>query len=264
MVQDNQFLDDAKRLSALLERLTGIPAIKTFEHINEFGVDRILSGAGVLCSTNAQRERLKKVFAFKNIYTNLKAANQKKEYVIDSTQKAMKYFINYFSDIADREHLVVTCLDSNYKILSTKIISSGTVNSTTIHAREILKEALFNNAVSVMVSHNHPSGILKTSKEDINTTVQIEKALNLADVSLTDHVIVCGDKAMSMADEGIVGRIPKPETQKAASPVNEKRENYITRDEKPPSIKAFLTQAKTQRSHNAAANIPNRNDRGRG
>ena len=261
MSRGNQFIDDKKRLAALLERLTGISAAKTLGYINEFGVDRILSGADVLCSTNTQREKLKRVFEFKNLYASTKSAQEKKAYNIDSTQKAMEYFINYFADIADREHLVLTCLDSKYKILSTKVISTGTVNSTTTYPREIVKEALFNNAVSVMLSHNHPSGARTPSKQDIYMTAQIEKILNDMDITLADHVIVCGDSAVSFADCGLIGRVSAIAPAKAASPIYEKCDRYITREVKPPSVKAFLAQAKKQRRFDTSAKTINLNDR---
>jgi DNA repair protein RadC len=139
-------------------------------------------------------------------------------------------------------------LDSKLKVLTTKTITSGTVNSATPHPREIIKEALFCNAVSVILSHNHPSDVLQPSCEDIYVTGAVEKALASVGIQLADHIIVCGDKAVSMADEGFIGQAHIKELPKVASAVYEKRENFTVSDSKKrSSVRAQLAQSKNQR-----------------
>ena len=247
MSPGNQYLNDKKRLATLIDRLTGIPQNKILEHINQFGVGKILSGANEFCTTTAQREKLAKIFEFKNLYENVKTGQQEKGYKINSTERAKEYFINYFADIEDREHVAVACLDSKLKILSTKTISSGTVNSASIPLREVIKEALFCNAVNVILSHNHPSGVFSASREDISSTNEMEKALSCVGMRLIDHIIVCGDKALSMADDDLIRVTPIKELTAATAAVYEKREDFILDDSKRSSVRTQLVNAKNQR-----------------
>ena len=69
--------------------------------------------------------------------------------------------------------------------------------------REILREALFANAQSVVLSHNHPSFSTRMSTADLEATREIARRLNAADISLGDHIIVAGQKAVSFAETGI-------------------------------------------------------------
>ena len=242
MSRNNQYHTDIKRLASNIEKLTGISAKRTLDHINEYGVDTILSGANKICTTDAQREKLTKIFAFKNLYETVKQCERDSKYVIFGTYEARKYFINYFSDVADREHIVAAYLNSNSQIITTKHISAGTIDSALVHQREIVKEALFCNAKSVILAHNHPSGTTNLSDMDIQSTELLGDALNVTGIKLLDHIVVGGDKAVSLADAGYVKDYGNAITSKAASPVAEKSEIY-----KPLSIKEQMAIAEKQR-----------------
>ena len=242
MSRNNQYRTDIKRLASNIERLTGIPAKRTLDHINEYGVDTILSGANKICTTDAQREKLTKIFAFKNLYETAKQCERNNKYEISRIDDAKNYFINYFSDIADREHIVAAYLNSNNQIITTKHISAGTIDSASVHQREIVKEALFCNAKSVIFAHNHPSGTTHISDLDIRATNLLGDALNVTGIKLLDHIVVGGDRALSMAYEGHVKDYSNALTSKTASPVAEKSETY-----KPLSIKEQMAIAEKQR-----------------
>ena len=123
--------------------------------------------------------------------------------VIDSTAKAGKYLIPHLS--AQRDEVVyMLCLDSKYKVLGCKMLFKGTVNSASINIRKIVENAIAFNAVSVILAHNHLSGIKKPSKEDVETTRKVSQALIALDISLTDHIIIVGDEYVSMADMGLI------------------------------------------------------------
>ena len=123
--------------------------------------------------------------------------------IIDSTAKAGQYLIPHLS--AQRDEVVyMLCLDSKYKVLSCKMLFQGTVNSATINIRKIVENALAFNAVSVIIAHNHLSGIKTPSKQDIESTRQISNALSALDINFTDHIIIVGDQYVSMADMGLI------------------------------------------------------------
>ena len=89
-------------------------------------------------------------------------------------------------------------LDSRNVLISSDLISIGTVNETLVHPREIYRQAILKNAVSVILVHNHPSGEPKPSAEDIVLTERVAKAGKEIGIALLEHVIVCDDVYASM------------------------------------------------------------------
>jgi len=89
-----------------------------------------------------------------------------------------------------KEAFVVFCLDAELKIISREIISIGILNSCIIHPREIYRTAIRRNANSIIVAHNHPSGNLTPSLEDINITNQLKQAGDILQIPMMDHVII--------------------------------------------------------------------------
>lgn len=125
--------------------------------------------------------------------------------IIDTPDKAGKYLLPKF--FAERDEVVfLICLDSKCKVLSCKQLFKGNVNSAGISVRKIVETALTFNAASVILSHNHISGIAIPSKEDEMTTRKIGNALNAVDITLFDHIVVANDDFVSMADNGFFRR----------------------------------------------------------
>ena len=90
-------------------------------------------------------------------------------------------------------------LDSRHRVLEWVEIFRGTVNSATVHPREVVKEALRLNATAVIIAHNHPSGDSAPSREDITLTDKLREILKVIDVRVLDHLIV-GDEITAMSD----------------------------------------------------------------
>ena len=204
MAKTNQYSADASRLANLIKDYTGISQKRVYNFVMENSAVDILPCANILCETDTQRAKLSMLFEFKNVYETVKASEKYMRSNVNSTEKAKEYFTCIFADSSDKERVAVAFLDSAYNILATSTMFTGTVNAASIHMRELVKEALFHNAVSVVLAHNHPSGITKVSKEDISTTNKIGRALALVDIHLTDHIVVAGDHALSMADLDLI------------------------------------------------------------
>jgi len=85
------------------------------------------------------------------------------------------------------------------------LVSNGGISSTTVDARLILKRALEEGAVSLIVFHNHPSGSLRPSKSDEQLTQKLHQAARTMDIKLLDHVIIGEGGHFSFADEGLLG-----------------------------------------------------------
>ena len=121
--------------------------------------------------------------------------------ILDSTQKAGAYLVpQYF---AERDEVVyMICLDAKCKVLNCKLMFRGSVNSANVSVRKIVENALLYNSTSVIISHNHTSGIALPSQEDMDTTQRISAALRSVDIALSDHIIVADDDYVSLADNG--------------------------------------------------------------
>ena len=83
-------------------------------------------------------------------------------------------------------------------------VHRGTINTSLVHPREVFKRALLNNANSIMVAHNHPSGDPNPSKEDLQITERLKEAGNLLGINLLDHIIVGEDKYISLKEKGLL------------------------------------------------------------
>ena len=88
------------------------------------------------------------------------------------------------------------------KVLACKEIGEGSVNSAGISIRKIVELALGVNATTVVLAHNHPSGIAVPSAEDVKTTQRVAAALNAVDICLVDHIVVADDDYVSMVHSG--------------------------------------------------------------
>ncbi len=102
------------------------------------------------------------------------------------------------------EQLMLLTLDSKSKLLSEKIISSGTVNASIASPREIFIDALQNDAVNIILLHNHPSGDPTPSKEDILTTNRVKDAGKLIGIQLMDHIIIGDNQYISLKERGLL------------------------------------------------------------
>jgi DNA repair protein RadC len=77
-------------------------------------------------------------------------------------------------------------------------VSIGTANSCPVHPRKVLQRAILCGAVSLLVAHNHPSGVLTPSREDINTTRLLRNACDAVGIKLLDHLIVSDTDLISI------------------------------------------------------------------
>ena len=102
------------------------------------------------------------------------------------------------------EVFAVIFLNRANKINHFEIVSAGGITGTVADPRVILKKALEENAISIILCHNHPSGSLKPSRADEELTTKIKEAAKYFDIKVIDHIIVSEDGYYSFADEGIL------------------------------------------------------------
>lgn len=125
----------------------------------------------------------------------------KQEKILNTTEKCTRYLTSVFMGRRN-ETVFLLCLDAKCKLLCCREIAEGSVNSASISTRRIIEIALGVNATSVVLAHNHPSGLAIPSGEDVHTTHRIASALQTVEITLADHVIVADGDAVSLLQSG--------------------------------------------------------------
>lgn len=149
---------------------------------------------------------LKKVFLLKNIPNLLEyyLFNSLKMESINLKKKDLiNYLIMKFGKLKF-ETFSLICFDINKRFISIEQIFRGTIDSATIYPRDLVERALSLGSSYVILSHNHPSGIAKPSKADIDITELIYKALFMVNIRMLDHIIIAGNINYSFRDNGLL------------------------------------------------------------
>lgn len=103
-----------------------------------------------------------------------------------------------------KEHLVMMSLNTKNEVVGLHTIHIGSVNASIVHPREILQQAILNNATSFMIFHNHPSGDPSPSREDIDVTKRLAEAGTIIGIQLLDHIIIGTNRFVSLKEKGYV------------------------------------------------------------
>ncbi len=103
-----------------------------------------------------------------------------------------------------KEHFLALHLDSKNRILCLDKVSSGSLNASIVHPREVFKSALLSSAAGIIFVHNHPSGNPDPSSEDLELTTRLKKAGDLLGLRVLDHIIIGEDRYYSLADQGLI------------------------------------------------------------
>ena len=103
-----------------------------------------------------------------------------------------------------QELFSIALLDSAGQFIREREITKGTINSSLIHAREVFRVAIREAATSIILVHNHPSGQLKPSNEDLSITKQLSAAGETIGIPVQDHLIIAGDKYLSLKEAGFM------------------------------------------------------------
>ena len=103
----------------------------------------------------------------------------------------------------DREHFKVLLLNTKHSVLQVHPVSVGSLNASVVHPRECFRPAIAAQAAAIILVHNHPSGDVDPSEEDISLTRRLMSAGDLIGIKVLDHVIIGGNKYVSLADRGV-------------------------------------------------------------
>ena len=115
--------------------------------------------------------------------------------LIDSPEKAAEQLGSIKNK--KQEHFALLTLDGARRLINNRIVTIGTLTCSLVHPREIFSLAIEDRAASIIIAHNHPSGMLDVSTQDREVTKRIRKAGELLGIRLDDHLIVTGDNFVS-------------------------------------------------------------------
>ena len=104
----------------------------------------------------------------------------------------------------EREEFMVMYLNQQNQLIAYETLFAGSISSTEVHPREVVKRALYFNAAAVILAHNHPSGDTTPSQADKTITQRLVQALQLVDIRVPDHLIVGGTQILSFAEHGLL------------------------------------------------------------
>jgi DNA repair protein RadC len=127
--------------------------------------------------------------------------------VVCTSSFVTKNIIKTVTDIHNSavEKFGILCLNSKHEITGIHIIHVGGITETPIDIRSIFQRALLQNAIGIILFHNHPSGTAKASNADIEATRKIKEAGNILNVKVIDHIIITSElETISMAEEGLM------------------------------------------------------------
>lgn len=121
--------------------------------------------------------------------------------ILHTIDQCGRYLVPYFYG-RENETVFLLCLDAKCKVLGCKMVGEGSVNSANIPIRRVVEIALNTNATTVVLAHNHPSGLALPSADDIQTTLRLAKAMAAVEITLADHIVVADNDFVSMTQSG--------------------------------------------------------------
>jgi len=176
--KDNDFKQIAKNLNAVIQK-TGISNL-TIDDI------RAIKGIG----------DAKAAMVFAMLEFSRRKYTKQTAPLIDSPEKAAEQF-SYIRE-KRQEYFSMLTLDGARRLIDKRTITVGTLMSSLVHPREVFAPAIEDRAASIIIGHNHPSGMLDISEQDREVTKRIRLAGELLGIKLDDHIIVAGDAFVSV------------------------------------------------------------------
>ena len=172
-------------------------------------IERFGSVEGVLSASPAERKKVEGVGDGISVFLSLLSQLQRYYHYSDETplilddlrkcgDHLVRKFVNYRNEV-----VLLLCLDAKCKVLACYKVGEGSVNSAAVPIRRIVEMAMDANATTVVLAHNHPSGLALPSKEDCVTTRKLALALHAVEIELSDHIVVADDDYVSMRLSGM-------------------------------------------------------------
>lgn len=165
--------------------------------LNHFTINELVSIEGI------GKVKAVQILCIAELTKRMSKATREKGVRLLSPESVASYYMEDMRHLTT-EQILLIMIDSKSKILSDKIISTGTVNASILAPREIFIDALKVGAVNIILVHNHPSGDPTPSKEDIVSTKRVQEAGKLIGIQLMDHIIIGDNRYVSLKERGLL------------------------------------------------------------
>ncbi|MFG6416608.1 DNA repair protein RadC [Roseateles sp. DC23W] len=201
-------LADAELLALLLRTgLQGMPVLQLAQSL----LDRFGGWAGLLAASVQDLGKVKGLGPAKRAeiaavleIARRSLAQQLVEKPAMNNPDAVKTYLRLQLSGLGHEVFAVMFLDAQLRLIAMETLFQGTLTSTTVHPREVVKRALALGAGAAILAHNHPSGVAEPSRADELLTQRLSEALALVDVRVVDHLVVGGNEVVSFAERGLL------------------------------------------------------------
>ncbi len=203
-----QALADAELLALLLRTgLQGLPVLQLAQSL----LDRFGGWAGLLAASVQDLAKVKGLGPAKRaeIAAVLEIARRSldqrlaEKSAMNDVDTAKTYLRLHLGSLG-HEVFAVLFLDAQLRLIAMETLFQGSLTSTTVHPREVVKRALALGASAAILAHNHPSGVAEPSRADELLTRQLSQALALVDVRVVDHLVVGAGEVVSLAERGLM------------------------------------------------------------
>ena len=178
--------------SNLLSKINNITELKTInlENLTKVNGIGLIKGATILACVELSKRLNKQIENINNIK-------------ITDSNIVFEYYKDIIGDKL-QEYFYCLYLDNSKKVIKEKLLYIGTVNYSLVHPREVFKEAFLLSASSIICIHNHPSGNIIPSKQDIDTTNKLIEIGRLVGIEIVDHIIISKDKYYSFFENDVI------------------------------------------------------------
>lgn len=166
-----------------------------FSDINHLSLDDLCEIEGIGPSKACQ------ILSSIEIGRRIQRANFKSRSKITSPDAIFTFFRNEIGH-EKVEKFIIVLLNTKNEILKWEIISVGSLNASIVHPREVFNKAIRNSAAAIIAIHNHPSGHVAPSKEDMNITMRLKEAGSIVGINLIDHIIIGREQYYSFKEHG--------------------------------------------------------------
>ena len=134
--------------------------------------------------------------------------------VLERPEDVLRLFPNLRRE--KREHFCLIMLDAQNQVIASRVIHIGTLTMSVVGPREVFREAIREGASAIVVVHNHPSGEVTPSIQDVDLTEKLFEVGRMLDIPLLDHVIIGDPKIKSFRQSGLIRDEAKPELKVAS------------------------------------------------
>ncbi len=216
--------NDELRYIQAYARIIGVKEDEAAEYAQRKGLNALVENADQLLTTKTQREKYN---AFIDLYRMSSSINSRNP-IIKDPDTAAAFFHSVMDKIHERESFIVAALNTRNRVIDYDVVSMGSINSSIVHPREVFRKAIINKANAILICHNHPTGNLSPSQDDIRATTKLVEAGQMLGIPVMDHIIITGlnkDDAYSFKQNSLM---EEPEVYTAEPVVSEQALKYKT------------------------------------